>query len=238
MNLLRRIKPLTIILWTLSITSILLALKTSDEPVLDVFRNTRVESLFQRLPTGNTMLFNFSVGFLVSMIFYLLIVWFPDRRRKDIMKKNLGEQYQSFKVETIQILLTACGTMHKQNLRKQLTELVEFRNYFNERVNESQVRWDIVMGGLDDRLLKDLLVEFEVLLREVTYVRNNVNIENPNVFSFFQRLSQAVYRMKNTTLEYEEKKLLLRFFWELFAGWSFIDGYREDDIVSVMIESI
>lgn len=238
MNLLRRIKPLTIILWTLSITSILLVLKTSSEPVLDVFRNTWIEPWSQRFSTGNTILFNFSVGFLVSMVFYLLIVWFPDRRRKNLIKKNLGEQYQFFKKDTIQILLAACKTRYKKDLTKKLMEQVEFRNYFNEHVNESQVRWDIVMGGLDDRLLKDLLVEFELLLREVTYVRNNVNIEDPNVFSFFQRLSQTVYRMKNTTLEYEDVKLLLGFLWQLFAGWSFIDGYREDEIVSVMIKGI
>ena len=71
-----------------------------------------------------------------------------------------------------------------------------------------------------------------------TYVLNNVNIEDPNVFSFLKRLSQAIYKMKNTTLDYDDVKHLSGFLWELFAGWSFIDGYHDDDIVSVMIEGI
>jgi hypothetical protein len=225
-------------LWTLSIASILLAVKTSGEPVLEVFKNTWIESWFQKLPTGNQILFNLSVGFLVSAIFYLLVVWFPDRRRKNLIKKNLGEQYQSFKEDTIQILLSACRTSYKGGLPGNLTDQNEFRKYFKEPVSDSQNRWHVVLNGLNDRLLKDLLVEFEILLNEVTYVLNNVNIEDPNVFSFFKRLSQAVYKMKNTTLEYDDVKQLSGFLWELFAGWSFIDGYREADIVGVMIENI
>jgi hypothetical protein len=225
-------------LWTLSIASILLAVKTSGEPVLEVFKNTWIESWFQKLPTGNQILFNLSVGFLVSAIFYLLVVWFPDRRRKNLIKKNLGEQYQSFKEDTIQILLSACQTSYKGGLPGNLTDQNEFRKYFKEPVSDSQNRWHVVLNGLNDRLLKDLLVEFEILLNEVTYVLNNVNIEDPNVFSFFKRLSQAVYKMKNTTLEYDDVKQLSGFLWELFAGWSFIDGYREADIVGVMIENI
>ena len=86
--------------------------------------------------------------------------------------------------------------------------------------------------------LKDLLVELEIFTNEVAYVLNNVEINDPDVFSFFKRLSQTVYRFKNSTLEYDEVKQLSGFLWDLFAGWSFIDGYREDDIVKVMIEKI
>ena len=218
--------------------SILVAVKTSGEPVLEVFKNTWIESWFQKLPTGNAILFNLSVGFLVSAIFYLLVVWFPDRRRKNLIKKNLGEQYQSFKEDTMQILLSACQTSYKAGLPKNLTDQNEFRKYFKEPVSDSQNRWHVVLNGLNDRLLKDLLVEFEILLNEVTYVLNNVKIEDPNVFSFFKRLSQAVYKMKNTTLDYDDVKQLSGFLWDLFAGWSFIDGYREDDIVGFMIENI
>jgi len=37
---------------------------------------------------------------------------------------------------------------------------------------------------------------------------------------------------------YDEKRVLMSFLWELFAGWSFADGYREDDIVKLMIGKI
>ncbi len=233
-----QIRSSAIVLWILSTASIFLALKTSDEPVVDILKNTRIESLFQKLPIGNTIVFDLSVGFLVTVIFYLLVVWFPDRRRKNLIKKNMKEQYRSFKEDTIVILLSACQGSYKSGLPKNLAKQVEFRKFVKEAVSESQERWHVVLNGLNDRLLKDLLVELEILMNEVSYILNNVNVEDPNVFSFFKRLSQEVYKLKNTTMEYDDVKQLSHFLWELFSGWSFIDGYREDDIVSVMIEKI
>lgn len=233
-----KIRLSAFVLWALTVSCVFLALKTSDDPVFQIFDNTRLESLFQKLPVGNSIIFNLSIGFLVSIIFYLLVIWLPDRRRKKLIKKNMKEQYRFFKEDTVAILLSACQQCYESDLPRRLTDQDEFRKYFKEPVNESQNRWHVVLNGLSDKLLKDLLVELEILKYEVSYVLNNVNIEDPNVFSFFKRLSQAVHKLKNTTLEYDDEKQLSQFLWELFSGWSFIDGYREDDIVSVMIEKI
>lgn len=233
-----RIKTFTAILWALIILSLLLCIKTSEDPVPNVFKSTWIEPWFQNFPAGNAIIFNMSIGFLVSSFFYFLVVWFPERRRKNIIKNNLVEQYQSFKEDTISILLSACQSSYKGELPKDLSNQSEFRVFFEESVSDSQNRWHVVLNNLNDRLLQELLVEFEILLNEVTYVLNNVTFEDPNVFSFFKRLSQTVYKMKNTTLDYDDVKHLSGFLWELFAGWSFIDGYRDDDIVSVMIKEI
>lgn len=126
-------------LWILSIGgSIFLALKTSSEPVPIVFINTWIETLFQKLSVGNTVVFDLSVGFLVSAIFYLLVVWFPDRRKKCLIKKSLEVQYQLFKEDTISILLSACQPSTKAGLPKKLSEQSEFRKFFNEAVNDTQ----------------------------------------------------------------------------------------------------
>ena len=39
-------------------------------------------------------------------------------------------------------------------------------------------------------------------------------------------------------MEYNERNRLLGFLWKLFAGWSFSDGYRKEDIVKLMIQKI
>ncbi|MHB8483203.1 MAG: hypothetical protein ACYDBV_10820 [Nitrospiria bacterium] len=240
MKLGMQIRPSTVALWVLSIVSILLALKTSNDYVLEVFRNTPLEYFFQRFPTGNSIIFDFSIGWLVSIIFYLLVVWFPDRRRKSLIKENLKEQYRSFKEDTISIFLNACGNSNEGDLPRKLSEQSEFKKYFKEIVTipQSNSRWDCVLNGLNEQLLKDLLVELEVLMNEVAFVLNNVKIDDRNVFSFFKRLSQTVYKLKNTTLEYEDIKNLSKFLWELFTGFSFIDEYPEHDIVERMIREI
>lgn len=238
MKILTRIKPLMAILSLLSMASAFLAFKTCNEPVLLAFEGTSMESLFQRFSTGNEIVFNLSVGFIVSVIFYLLVVWFPDRRKKIIIKKNLEDQYQSFKEETISILLFTCQNSYPSDLPKNLIVLCEFRKFFKEKVSDSQDRWGVVLDNLTPRVLADLLIEFEILLNEVSFVLSNVNIDDPDVFMFFKRLSQAVYRLKNTTPEYDDIKPLARFLWDIFAGWSFISGYREEDIVEIMISKI
>ena len=226
------------VLWIISLASAFLALKASDEPIVELCRDTAIAGLLRRFPTGNSVVFDLSIGFLVSVIFYLLVVWFPARQKKNLIKRTFEEQYRYFKEDTIAILLRACATSYESDLPKTLSDQNKFRDYFKEPVSESQNRWHSVLNGLDERLLKDLLVELEILMHEVRYVLDNVDIDDPKVFSFFKRLSQAVYKLKNFTLEYDDVKQLSGFLWDIFAGFSIIKGYRENDIIEDMIKSI
>lgn len=235
-----RLKVSTLLLWTISIGSIILALKASNEPMLSIFRDTWVDFFFQQFGTGNSIIFSLSIGFLVSVFFYLLVVWFPARQRKNLIKSNFEEQYLSFKHDMICIFLGASEKVYDGELPSKLSDQSEFKKFFTtpDKNDSRNIRWYAVLNGLNEYHLKELLVELEIFMNEVAYVLNNVEINDPNVFSFFKRLSQAVHRLKNSTSEYEDVKQLSRFLWELFAGWNFIDGYREDDIVKVMIEKI
>lgn len=230
---------LTILLWMLTIVCFYLIFKTSSEPVLSIFVNTPVQNIFYQFTTGNSIIFDLSSGFLVSVIFYLLVVWFPNRQRKIIIKHNIEEQYRFFKEDLIGILLNVCvAGRYDAKSPTNLLDQDEFRKYFKENISESQNRWDAVLNGLDDYWIKEILVELEILLNEVTFVLSNVYIDDPNVFSFFKRLSHSVYKLKNASLENDELKNLTAFLWQLLAGWSVIDGYRDEDIVKVMIEKI
>lgn len=78
----------------------------------------------------------------------------------------------------------------------------------------------------------------EIFMNEVAYVLNNVDINDPEVFAFFKRLSQAVYQLKNSTLGYDEIKPLESFIWQILGGFSLVDGRRNYDIVKTMINKI
>jgi hypothetical protein len=235
-----RLKFSTLLLWTISIGSIILALKASNEPMLKVFRDTWIDSFFQQFSTGNLIVFDLSIGFLISVFFYLLVACYPNRKRKNLIKRNFEEQYLSFKHDMICIFLGASEKFYDSELPSKLSDQSEFKKFFTtpDKNDSRNIRWYAVLNGLNEYHLKELLVAMEIFMNEVSYVLNNVEINDPNVFSFFKRLSQAVHKMKNSTLEYEDVKQLSGFLWDLFAGWNFIDGYREDDIVKVMIEKI
>lgn len=236
----KRIPALAITLWILTILSIFLAFKTSNEPVLRIFKNTSIETLFRQFTIGNSLVFSVSMGFLVSMIFYLLVVWIPDRRRKDLIKCNFKEQYRSFKHDAISIFLMACQGHHDSELPRKLSEQSEFVKFFREPVdNDSRnIKWYTVLNGLDEHHLKDLLVVMEIFMNEIAYVLNNVKINEAEVFAFFKRFSQAVYQLKNSTFEGDEIKSLDNFIWQIFGGFSFVDGQRDYDVVQAMINKI
>ena len=233
-----RSRIFTLILWVLSIASIILILKTSDEPILAIFKGTWADLFFQPFDVGNLIIFNLSIGFFISVIFYLLVVWFPNRQRKNLIKRNFEEQYKMFKRDTIKMFLSILGLSYDHDLPSKLSDVKEFRIYFQEDYCDSQNRWDGVLNGLNRYHLRDLLVVLEIFRNEVAYVLNNIEINDPEVFSFLKRLSQAVYSLKNSSFNDDEIKEFSHFIWQLFGGFSFAEGCKDHDIVKIMIKKI
>jgi hypothetical protein len=73
---------------------------------------------------------------------------------------------------------------------------------------------------------------------ELTFVLNNTDIPKDEPFEFLKRLSAVIYAMKHITLGYDESKPLAGFLWNVFAGWDLITGYRKEDIIRNMIDTI
>jgi predicted nucleic-acid-binding protein len=66
----------------LALTSLFGVFLTSKEPLIPALQGTLIEPLFYADIAGNEVLFNISSGFFVSTIFYVMIVYFPEKRRK------------------------------------------------------------------------------------------------------------------------------------------------------------
>ena len=205
----------------------------SNEPVVGILRGTSLEPYLYTPHSGNSIVFNLSIGYLVSVFFWLLVVYFPERGRR-----RMSRRYQDFREDTIQILLWSSVGIHDSELPKELCDHRKFREYFDENKKE---RWYAALNGLQgnkDRI-EDVLLELELLAGEVSYVLNNVSIQDPKVHSFFKRLNEHIYRLKSASVySYDQVKYLGGFLWEIHARWSIIDGQREEDVVQDMIDSI
>lgn len=192
----------------------------------------------------NPLLMNFvyaiSISIIAASIFYVFNIYLPEQKRKSIIKHNFEEQCLYFKKESIAIFLYALGKSFNAELLEKLCNLGEFKKYFKEKYNNDQDRWDKVWQELNGFLLEDLLIQLGILKDEAAFILNNTEINDKSVLSFFRLLSQYVYgfEARGINMEYESKKELLRFLWGLFTGWSFADGYREEDIVKLMIKKI
>ena len=55
---------------------------TSNEPLLSVFQGTSIEPFFCNTASGNEVFFSIFSGFFVSTIFYVMVVYFPEKRRE------------------------------------------------------------------------------------------------------------------------------------------------------------
>lgn len=210
----------------------------SAEPVVGFLRGTTIEPYLLALHNGNSIVFNLSVGYLVSLFFWLLVVYLPERSRRLILRDNLRRRYQDFRESTIQILLWASIGAHDSELPKELCDHQKFREFFDGNDKE---HWYAALNGLQgnkDRV-DELLLELQLFASEVSYVLNSVNIQDPKVHSFFKLLSENIYRLKNSTVySYDQVKYLGNFLWEIHARWSLINGQLEDDIIQEMINAL
>jgi hypothetical protein len=135
------------------------------------------------------------------------------------------------------MLLVADGSC-SPDLPETLIEQDKFRDYFKEKVTPNRDRWDEFLNNLDAHYLRELLTGMEIFRDELSFVLNNTDIPKDEPFEFLKRLSAAIYRMKDVTLDYDDKKFLARFLWSVFAGWDPNTGYPKEDTVKKMIAAI
>jgi hypothetical protein len=233
-----RRRGLAIALWSLFLVSTFLMLKSSTDLLPSSLRGTAAEGLFSQFPTGNHIVFDITVGFIVGLFIYVLVVWLPDQSKRNRVRRNLAQQYDSFKEECIPIFFSALRESYDLDLLNRLKDRSSFRQYFKEKVSPDQERWHAVLNGLDESLVKRLVVELEILMMEVHYALTVIDIDNQDAFSFLKRLSQILYRYRNWSAEYDNVKQLSGFMWSVHTGWCVIDGYTEKDIIAEMIEAI
>lgn len=227
-----------VILGLLLVLAVFGTFSGSNEPVMGMLEGTWLADIAYRLHFGNTILFNLSVGLLVSVFFWWLFVGIPQAQKRKMLRANLQRYYGYFKEEVVHILLSASGEAYDSNLPEQLLDHEKFKAYFK---TEGSRHWYAALNGLQHQQgqINDLLVEMELLGQEISYVLNNIDIENENAHAFFKRLITHLYKLKNCTIYTgDHVKYLGNFIWEILAWWSFIDGQRKSDIVQDMIDSI
>jgi hypothetical protein len=175
-----------------------------------------------------------TINIIAAYILYILVVYNPTKIKRSIIKSNLRQQYKRFKETIIDRFLAITNNTGNPDLTEKLCDIIEFRKYFDEE------KWYGVLNGIDGNkyLLQEMLSELAILRNEISFVLNNVEIHDEQVFAFFKSLSQIIYRLEQSDFETDDFKNLMSFIWQVFAGWSWIDGYAEKDIVQTIIDKV
>jgi hypothetical protein len=186
----------------------------------------------------NKLLYDFSAGSVITVMFYWLLVRLPEHQKRQRIKKSFKAHYLIFKLACIENLLAVADGSFDSSLPKTLLPIEKFRSYFKQDVGSGKTRWDEVANKMTPYYLDATISRMEYLRQEISFLMHNADISESEAFELLKGLSEAMLLQKNTTTDYDTMKSFLRFFWKLFAGWDWVEGYRERDIVEEMIESI
>jgi len=186
----------------------------------------------------NELIYNLSAGTLISVVFFWLFARWSEHKKKERIKRSFGAHYRVFKIACIENFLAVADGVFDSELPETLMPLEAFRKYFKQDVRHLTTRWDEVANKMTDYYLDVTLSRMEALRQEIAFVMHKTDIDDEKVMAFLKRLSDTMLMQRNATRDYDAIKSFLGFFWQLFAGWDFIEGYRVRDIVEEMIESI
>lgn len=186
----------------------------------------------------NKLFYDFAAGCVITVVFFWLLVRWPEHRKRKRIKKSFRMQYRTFKLACIENFLAVADGRFDAALPEKLLPIEQFRAYFKQDVGDGKTRWDEVANGMSPYYLEVTLSRMEILRQEISFVMQNTDISEGEVFELLKRLSHALLMQRNATTDYDSINSFLGFFWNLFAGWDWVQGYRARDIVEEMIESI
>jgi len=75
-------KYLYIFLLSLTIISLICVILTSNDPIIGFFKGSIIEKIVQKFSFTNSFIYDISIGFLVSVIFYFIVVYIPQRQKQ------------------------------------------------------------------------------------------------------------------------------------------------------------
>ncbi len=188
----------------------------------------------------------FLVGFIVSCFFYFLVVFVPERRKRNIIKTNLIGQYQRIKRGILSEVISASrngGISDLQNDEPTIQKLLTidgFKDVFLNNYENANEGYYAFLNYIDDDCpeLDEIFLNMQILNRHIIFVLQNFSISDQSVFDFFKGLESYLRRFETTGRTGEDRKVLSRFILEIFAGYSFVNPNRDYDIIEKMIKDI
>lgn len=201
------------IFWILIGLSFFLILKTTDDPILPIFQGTFLESLFQQFDVSNVIISDISIGFFVSAIFYIVVVFLPDRQKKKDMEPFLRSKCENVIFLTYAFfneIIPKSGLDYKyQTLTKeQLLEICKrvnpkgYKRLFSDGYNNiSEQNLGYSLHNTWSKIQKDIDDTFRFLPFMDTGIIKKMNSIRNNFIQYMIRDLLIIDKLTNTDLE-------------------------------------
>lgn len=103
--------------------------------------------------------------------------------------------------------------------------------------NEGFYAFENQMSG-DTPEFREIILNFEMLAKQIDFVLHNYSIDDENLFDFFKRLDLMLLSLRRSSPGYDESKPLCRFVYEMFSGFNLINGHLGYDVIDKMLADI
>lgn len=188
---------------------------------------------------------NLVAGGLVSFFFYWLVVYVPEHRKRLIIKDNLSRMYRKIKKGILYQVVFASVKGGRDDLEADSETIARlmtpdgFREAFQNGREAHEGFYAFANQMSDDTLeFREIILHLEMLAKQIEFILHNYTIDNKELFDFFKRLEIMLLTLRRSSAGYDESKPLTNFVYEIFAGWSGIEGYRGYDIIEKTIADI
>ena len=184
-------------------------------------------------------------AFFSSFIFYFLVVFLPAARRKKVLRENCRKMYRATKGQILYDILSASQKGGKSDidatsdLVDALMEPQAFKKMFEGRREGSEGFYAFsnhIQSNETD--LRSLVFKFKLVARQLEFLLNNYEMRDQEQFGSLKRIEEGLFELDTLHAGHDEGKVLDRMIWAVFAGWSFVDGYRGYDIIEKAIDQI
>ncbi len=157
---------------------------------------------------------------LITMLFFYLFVYIPERRKIDRIKKNLQRVFKDFKLHLLRIILHA-GNIEYAGKLERLLPMTEFKKFFDDK------KWTEIAQGLSDnpRMVDAIQDNIRLLREEVLFALNNADIANDEVYYFFKRSSENLDQLPTLDHSSSDVQILMNFMWTVFTGFDWMHGH-------------
>ncbi|WP_192484739.1 MULTISPECIES: hypothetical protein [Cysteiniphilum] len=187
---------------------------------------------------NNHIVASLSSGYLVSFIFWLMVIFLPGILEKHALKKQMIVVYLEFKDRILSELLWI-SKVHFE-VKKQLKKgEIKFEYFFSEKTSSTKKRWHDVMNTLEDDLYRRdvILTEMLTLYESFVYYLLRIKSHNCGAQIRLQYLNHEILRVNRIFKfkGYDEVKYLCAFLWDMFSESDQCTGkYNPDWVISVI----
>ena len=170
-------------------------------------------------------------GGLTSLVFYYVMTERVEIRRRKLLREGLRSTYLEAKRNIAWAVVHSSqkGGRHDLQANSETIDLaltVEgFRAMF-ESGSEADEGFYAFQNQMSHRTpeYEEIIFNFRIIARALERIVDSQRLDDIHTYKFFVRTSALIERIQMNGPGYDESKQLCSLVWEMFAGWSNVEG--------------